>query len=424
MRLNSTGLGIGTTAPARKLDVTGTFGVTGAATFGNAGFANGIINANDSLCFAIDADSDDGNDNNNFLWLKDTATGSGGTTLMTLRATGNLGLGVTPSAWRSNYKALQINTTGAVWSAPQYTYFSDNNYQDSSDVSRYLTTAPAAMYALNRNAGVHAWYNAPSGTAGDAITFTQAMTLTAAGNLGLGTSSPANFGGRTALEINNATDGGLLNLLVNGTRHLTAYVATGAGLSLIGTASNTDFGFLTNNTERARFNTTGAFVFAGGTTTADGIGITFPATQSASTNANTLDDYEEGTWTPRLSGTSGGDYTPSGINDGRYIKIGKMVWATCTLQWSAQVTAFTGSLAVTGLPFTSGGIRAVGSMGAINSGLVFTAGYGEWNYLMDPGYAFVYIIQNSTTGAGYSHNPTVQASGVVYALSIVYQASN
>jgi hypothetical protein len=38
---------------------------------------------------------------------------------------------------------------------------------------------------------IHAWYTAPSGTAGNAISFTQAMTLTAAGNLGIGTSSPS-----------------------------------------------------------------------------------------------------------------------------------------------------------------------------------------------------------------------------------------
>jgi len=53
-------------------------------------------------------------------------------------------------------------------------------YQTSSD--------PVAAY--RQNGAVHAWFNAPSGTAGNAITFTQAMTLNASGNLGIGTSSP------------------------------------------------------------------------------------------------------------------------------------------------------------------------------------------------------------------------------------------
>jgi hypothetical protein len=53
---------------------------------------------------------------------------------------------------------------------------------------------------------------------------------------------------------------------------------------------------------------------------ASGIGITFPATQSASSNANTLDDYEEGTWTPTITGVS--TYT---AQNAVYTKIGKFV---------------------------------------------------------------------------------------------------
>jgi hypothetical protein len=151
-------------------------------------------------------------------------------------------------------------------------------------------------------------------------------------------------------------------------------------------------------------------------------GINFPATQVASSDANTLDDYEEGSWTPNLSGSSGGVYTMGGVNAGRYIRIGRMVWATATLQWTGRTTAFSGNLWVTGLPFTSTGNRASGSMGAISYGLSFTAGYGEWNYLIDPGYTSVYIIQNSTTGSGYSHSPNVDTTGLVYSLSIVYEA--
>jgi hypothetical protein len=100
-------------------------------------------------------------------------------------------------------------------------------------------------------------------------------------------------------------------------------------------------------TERARFNSTGAFVLAGGTTTANGIGITFPATQSASTDANTLDDYEEGSWTPTLGGTS--TYT---IQAGTYVKVGKVVTAWFDISISAIGTGnITG--VISGLPFLS-----------------------------------------------------------------------
>jgi hypothetical protein len=104
--------------------------------------------------------------------------------------------------------------------------------------------------------------------------------------------------------------------------------------------------------ERARFNATGAFVFAGGTTTADGIGITFPATQSASSNANTLDDYEEGTWTPTIlfgGANTSATYT---FQVGTYTKIGNVVYYQAYVQESTASTS-SGSLTVGGLPFTS-----------------------------------------------------------------------
>ena len=85
--------------------------------------------------------------------------------------------------------------------------------------------------------------------------------------------------------------------------------------------SDNSMQFYTNNTERARFNSSGAFVLAGGTTSANGIGITFPATQSASTNANTLDDYEEGTWTPNVRSLANLTGTPSYYST-LYTKIG------------------------------------------------------------------------------------------------------
>jgi hypothetical protein len=82
------------------------------------------------------------------------------------------------------------------------------------------------------------------------------------------------------------------------------------------------------------------------TPSSSGAGITFPATQSASSDANTLDDYEEGTWTPSL----GGDTTYNAQN-GKYIKIGKMVYVEGQINVNLIGTGST-SL-VSGLPFTS-----------------------------------------------------------------------
>jgi hypothetical protein len=81
-----------------------------------------------------------------------------------------------------------------------------------------------------------------------------------------------------------------------------------------------------------------------------GTGITFPATQSASSDANTLDDYEEGTWTPTISSGSG-TITTSSFSGAKYTKIGNIVEATVNITITTVGTAG-GSCNFT-LPFTS-----------------------------------------------------------------------
>lgn len=69
------------------------------------------------------------------------------------------------------------------------------------------------------------------------------------------------------------------------------------------------------------------------TPSASGAGITFPATQSASTDANTLDDYEEGTWTPK----SGTNIT---VSQAKYVKIGKVVTVSASIKHTGNITAY------------------------------------------------------------------------------------
>lgn len=81
-------------------------------------------------------------------------------------------------------------------------------------------------------------------------------------------------------------------------------------------------------------NSNGAVALRDAVTTATGVGITFPATQAASTNANTLDDYEEGTWSP----WSPSDVTTYGITIpalARYTKIGNLVFIGVRFKWTS-----------------------------------------------------------------------------------------
>ena len=81
-------------------------------------------------------------------------------------------------------------------------------------------------------------------------------------------------------------------------------------------------------------------------------GIKFPATQVASTDANTLDDYEEGTWTPTVVGsTTAGTYETSTAS-GFYQKIGRDVTVRASVQLAGSISAGgTGSYLFGGLPF-------------------------------------------------------------------------
>jgi hypothetical protein len=146
------------------------------------------------------------------------------------------------------------------------------------------------MYS-QQNDGAHKFYVAPSGTAGNAITFTQAMTLDASGNLLVGLTSARSNAGDVQVSK----------------------------------------------------------------------GISFPATQSAQSDANTLDDYEEGTWNPVLDRDGGGDnvtYTASGT----YTKLGRVVSVSGQIVISAVTAQGTGNWSFDGLPFTpSATFRPVGT---------------------------------------------------------------
>lgn len=138
------------------------------------------------------------------------AASTNGTERIRLNSAGNLGIGVTPSTWSSG-SALQFNA-GALWSLST----SDFNVITNSYYNFgwfYKANGPSVRYYQDAGSGVHAWFNAPSGTAGNAITFTQAMTLNASGNLGIGTTSPATrthiVGDETELRVqsNTSTNG-------------------------------------------------------------------------------------------------------------------------------------------------------------------------------------------------------------------------
>lgn len=174
--------------------------------------------------------------------------------------------------------------------------------------------------------------------------------------------------------------------------------STGSGY---GSAGSLIFYDATAAAERARFNTSGAFVLGGGAVAANGVGIAFPAAQSASTDANTLDDYEEGTWTGTLKGLTS-DPTTAVTATGRYTKIGRNVTVQISFE-GVNTTGASGACYVIGLPFANGNMRTPG--GCVSYlGLTFT---GTITGLIDGSSSQIDFVDLRSNGAWVSapHNP-------------------
>jgi hypothetical protein len=150
-------------------------------------------------------------------------------------------------------------------------------------------------------------------------------------------------------------------------------------------------------------------------------GITFPATQSASSDANTLDDYEEGTWTPAY-GDLGGPVGTTTVDGAVYRKIGNLVVATCDITLTTKGTTTGGDLAlIHGLPFTA--ISAVSGIGGasvdffatLNQNITYISGtqQGDTTILLR-------ITTSATTGTSNGTYSGLYASGTRLFLTIVY----
>ena len=169
--------------------------------------------------------------------------------------------------------------------------------------------------------------------------------------------------------------------------------------------------FSVDGTERARFNATGAFVLQGGNASANGVGITFPATQSASSDANTLDEYEEGTWTGSLVPDVSGSITVNSSYDTlSYTKVGRLVTITGRLQISSVSSPNGNVVRLQNLPFTNASGSEDSSICGINVVM-----YNGSNYVNVP----AYILSSSTTLAILT-SPNSVTSSYLFFFSFSY----
>jgi urease beta subunit len=228
---NGTNVGINTTNPLLNLQI------------------NSASGSNSTLAFS---------ENNGLKWYTRYNAGDGSysivdvvnsATRLIISTGGNLGLGVTPSAWGVGQRAFDFGTIGSIETDGDAVAMSNNRYFDGG-ANRYKINDFASIFVQVN--GQHIWYNAPSGTAGNAISFTQAMTLTSGGNLLVGTTTDAGF----RLQVHGADGTSYLKL--------TSTVATTGGRIgyngdelRIDQQQNADLTLRTNGSERMRITSGG-----------------------------------------------------------------------------------------------------------------------------------------------------------------------
>lgn len=106
--------------------------------------------------------------------------------------------------------------------------------------------------------------------------------------------------------------------------------------------------------------------------------VVFPAAQNASAGVNTLDDYEEGTWTPTITGSGGGSGQVYNTQAGRYVKVGKMVtvWGDVVLSTLGTVTT---AARIGSLPFTPASVLnmpiAIGYFSNLTTSVIWLGGH-------------------------------------------------
>jgi len=209
------------------------------------------------------------------------------------------------------------------------------------------TSSPTLALSVGVNAGVNGINHIYTGTGGPS----NIATWTSDVNTG-----EVRFGGvltgyfptfySSNTERMRISSAGLVSITGAGTEVL-ALNKLGGPSAYLQPVSSTDAGLQVKDsggTVTLTVGTTGTTVALQGGTVSSGTGIAFPATQSASSNANTLDDYEEGTWTP-----AGGSLTNNAT--ATYTKVGRIVYANFDISFPGGGAA--SQAQVSGMPFTA-----------------------------------------------------------------------
>jgi hypothetical protein len=412
MRIDASGnVGIGTSSPVMPLDVMANAGANALSLRTRVGndYSFLTFKSNDGTedLGGLTINRTAANTSNLLFY---TNSGGSAAERMRIDSVGSVGIGVTPSTWSSTvYDALQIGGSigvGAIVGRRDginQVHFGLNWNYDGGATNTYVGSSFATNYS--QETGTHRWFSVASGTAGDAFTFSESMRIDASGNLLVGTTtSPAGSGGVSLTNKLTVGYQGVLNgfgaenvsgLFYSGGAS-GGYVAINSdsgnsplyiSLTSSATASNL-ITFSDSGTAVGSIGTNSGYMVIGSPVGSGGhllIGndLVHPATSTGSGKDNaidiggssnrfkdlylsggvvfgttggavtskTLDDYEEGTWTPVLSKSTTAPTVTYTTQTGTYTKVGRMIYVSGLLSWTA-ISGGTGDFHITNLPFT------------------------------------------------------------------------
>jgi hypothetical protein len=350
--ITSTGnVGIGTASPTVPLQVNGATLIQGTTTsqlfiasnsgayissINTGGTDNGLGYTSGEMYFA--------NANNSIIFNTKTSSGES----MRITSTGNVGIGTS-----SPTQPLDVNGTAIV--------------RDQFSIRGGITgfnPSYAASYAIDNN-GSTTYFNATGGS------------------VGIGTSTPD-----TKLQVAGTGATGLsIRSNTSGDAFMRYYLDTVIASDAYVDRSTGNLNIRTNQNSSAIVFSTSAALIERVRITDNG--LTFNGDTAA---ANALDDYEEGTWTPVMVGSTTAGTGTYDQQVGKYTKIGNVVRVNFSIQWTAHTG--TGATVITGLPFASGaGVQTPFSVftygvtmtaGNVPNGGILSTGTSQWLFWQIP----------------------------------------